>query len=180
MILHLSALKSSVDDEFRCQLAVIDLSEHKATKENLRIARDGLHYVANHDPLTRLPNRCGIKFQLQNALDSTGENKVAFLLLDLDHFKQVNDPLGHQTGDKLLKAVADRLQSAVKSDDVVGRLGGDEFAIIIRNITTVSEVSAIADKISSKLSLPYETVSNDVHLAASIGVGIYPDHTDNA
>jgi len=178
--LYLSSPGPSANNNFRCHLAVLDLSEHKAAEENLRIARDSLHHVVNHDPLTRLPNRCGIKFQLQNALESTGQKKVALLLLDLDRFRQVNDPLGHQIGDKLLKAVADRLQSVVKREDIVGRLGGDEFAIVIRNITTVSEVSAIADKISTKLALPYNSVSNDIHLAASIGVGIYPDHTDNA
>ena len=178
--LHFSSLEPSVDNDFRCHVAVLDLSEHKATENNLRIARDGLHHVANHDPLTRLPNRCGIKLQLQNALDSTGHKKVALLLLDLDHFKQVNDPLGHQAGDKLLKTVADRLQSTVKREDIVGRLGGDEFAIIVKNISSVSEVSAIAERISTQLALPYKSVATDIHLAASIGISISPDHTRNA
>ena len=178
--LHVSAVESSVDNDMHCHVAVVDLSEQKATQHNLRIARDGLHHVANHDPLTRLPNRCGIKLQLEDTLNSAGQKKVALLLLDLDHFKQVNDPLGHQTGDELLKAVAGRLQSTVKREDIVGRLGGDEFAIIVRNILTVSDVSEIAEKVSKQLALPYKSVSTDIHLAASIGVGIFPDHTDNA
>ena len=178
--LHLSSLAPLTGNKFVCHMTVIDLSEHKAAKENLRIARDGLHHVANHDPLTRLPNRCGIKFQLQNALDTAGTKKVALLLLGLDQFKQINDPLGHHTGDKLLKAVADRLQSIVKREDIVGRLGGDEFAVIIKNITEVEEVNSVAEKISAQLALPYQPVANDVHLGASIGISVSPDHTDNA
>jgi len=180
VILHLSALEPSIHSDFRCHLTILDLSEHKAAEENLRIARDGLHHVAHHDSLTRLPNRCGTKLQLQNALDVSGEKKVAFLLLDLDHFKQVNNPLGHNTGDKLLKAVADRLQSVVKGEDIVCRLGGDEFAIIIKNITDISDVSDIAEKISTQLALPYKSVSTDIHLAASIGISVSPDHSDNS
>lgn len=180
VILQLTALRPSVDKDFRCHLTILDLSEHKATEENLRVARDGLHYVAHHDPLTRLPNRCGIKLQLQAALDTIDKKKVALLLLDLDHFKQVNDPLGHQAGDELLKAVADRLVSTVKREDIVGRLGGDEFAIILKNITNVSDVSAMAENISTQLALPYESVSTDIHLAASIGICVAPDHSDNS
>lgn len=178
--LQLTASESPLDRTFICQVAMIDLSEQKAAKENLRIARDGLQHVANHDPLTRLPNRCGFKDQLQSALNNSGKKKVALLLLDLDHFKQVNDPLGHQTGDKLLREVADRLLSSVKKIDTVGRLGGDEFAIIMKDINEVSEVAAIAEKISDQLALPYKSVSQDIHLAASIGISVYPVHTDNA
>jgi len=178
--LQLTATESPLDQTLICQVAMIDLSEQKAAKENLRIARDGLQHVANHDPLTRLPNRCGFKEQLQSALNNSGHKKVALLLLDLDHFKQVNDPLGHQTGDKLLREVAGRLLSSVKKIDVVGRLGGDEFGIIIQDIDDVSEVATIADKISEHLALPYKSVPQDIHLAASIGVSVYPVHTENS
>lgn len=178
--LHLTALHAAIDEPHSYHVAMVDLTEHKATEQNLRIARDGLQHIAYHDPLTRLPNRSGFKNQLQKAINTSGNKKVALILLDLDNFKQVNDPLGHHAGDKLLREVAERLLSIVKNIDTVGRLGGDEFAIVLKDIDSVSQVSAIADKINNALAHRYTSVSQDIRLAASIGISVYPVHSDNA
>ncbi len=180
VMLHVTTVNPSNNKDYRFHVAMLDLSEHHATQNNLRIARDGLQHVANHDPLTRLPNRCGLIEQLQSAVTASPNEKVALLLLDLDQFKQVNDPLGHQIGDQLLREVASRLLSTVSEADTVGRLGGDEFAIILKGISGVAEVARIAEKVSKTLEKRYFSATYDVHLSASIGISVYPDHTDNS
>lgn len=165
---------------FHFYIAVVDLSEHQATRDNLRIARDGLHHIANHDPLTRLPNRWGFIDQLQLAINEATDDKVVLLLLDLDHFKQINDPLGHQVGDDLLREVAKRLLSSVSENDTVGRLGGDEFGIILRQVAEVSDVYCSLEKISHSLAEQYNSTPHDIRLSASIGISMAPTDTSNA
>lgn len=180
VMLHFTQVDSSGDKDYYCHVAISDLSEHRAIQNNLRIARDGLHHVAYHDPLTRLPNRCGLVEQLNLAISTGGDNKVALLLLDVDHFKQINGPLGHQIGDKLLCEIASRLLSTVRQADIVGRLGGDEFAIIVKDFSSLSEITVIADKIKSALAQQYVSAPYEIRLSASIGVSVFPDHTDSA
>ena len=139
VMLHISL--ASTSNKHRFHVAMVDHSEYQATRDNLRIARDGLQHIANHDPLTRLANRWGFIDQLQLAINESTNGDVALLLLDLDHFKQINDPLGHQVGDDLLREVAKRLSSSVSKADTVGRLGGDEFGIILSNIKQLSAVN---------------------------------------
>lgn len=180
VMLHLNTVPSSQDNDASLHVAVLDLSEHQETQNNLKIARDGLQHVANHDPLTRLPNRCGLLEQLQQAIETKSDSKTALLILDLDHFKQITDPLGHQIGDELLREVADRLQDTVSEVDTVSRLGGDEFAIILRNLSSAGDAITVADNITHVLAQRYLTGTHEIRLTGSMGICIFPDHTSNA
>ena len=178
VMLHISL--ASTSNKHRFHVAMVDHSEYQATRDNLRIARDGLQHIANHDPLTRLANRWGFIDQLQLAINESTNGDVALLLLDLDHFKQINDPLGHQVGDDLLREVAKRLSSSVSKADTVGRLGGDEFGIILSNIKQLSAVNKTIEKIRASLADQYESTPHDIRLSASIGVSLAPTDTNNA
>lgn len=178
--LHVSEVLSTENNKYQYHVALIDRSEHRTAEDNLRIARDGLYHVANHDPLTRLPNRSGINEKLESALKTAGDKEVALLLLDIDNFKNINNPLGHNVGDKLLRRIADRLLSSVRHIDTVGRLGGDQFAIVLTDFGDTSEVKLIAEKINSTLSAPFDLDTQDVTVEASIGISMYPVHGDNA
>ncbi|MGD0960757.1 MAG: EAL domain-containing protein [Methylomonas sp.] len=132
---------------------------------------------ANFDELTGLPNRhmlherlCGeIKKQRRNRL------KMAVIFLDLDHFKEVNDALGHFQGDALLLEASQRIASCVRESDTVARLGGDEFTVILANLNDTSHVQRVTEDILSKLSAPFQLENEMVYVSASIGVTIFPD-----
>jgi len=127
--------------------------------------------LAERDPLTGLFNRSGFE---QRALPDTSANEGvqhALLYIDLDHFKQVNDRLGHATGDRLLQMFAVRLREAVRSSDVVARLGGDEFVILLRG-ASLQAAEAVADKVLAAASTPFEIEGRDVLISASIGVAL--------
>ena len=165
-----------------CQITLVDLSEHKAAEDSLRIARNGLHHIASHDALTRLPNRVGFNDRLETTLIKAKNLKqqVAVMILDLDQFKRINEPLGHQTGDQLLKAVANRLKNCVPFGSDMGRLWGDEFAITVENINTHEEIACVAKEIQEQLAKPYFLGDHELITGASIGVGIYPEHASTA
>jgi len=140
-----------------------------------------LYHQAHFDPLTQLPNRQLFRERLQQELEQArGEGTCgALLYIDLDHFKRVNDSLGHEAGDKLLAVVAQRLQGCVKEDDTVARLGGDEFTVILRNVAEKNEVAAIAERIVDTMRHPMWLGGRDHHVHASIGVTLFPeDGTD--
>lgn len=138
-----------------------------------------LEHMALHDPLTGLPNRAMLGQKLAIALDEAIRNKhrLALLMLDLDHFKNVNDNFGHHYGDELLHAVAKRLKEQLRQTDVVCRLGGDEFTILMQNDPTTEDVSVLAGKIVHTLHQPF-LLSNDRHVSigTSIGISLFPDH----
>jgi diguanylate cyclase (GGDEF)-like protein len=140
-----------------------------------------LYHQAHFDPLTQLPNRQLFREQLQQELDQVGREgtRGALLYIDLDHFKRINDSMGHEAGDKLLAIVAHRLQGCVKEGDTVARLGGDEFTVIVRGTAEKSEVAAIADRIVEAMRQPMWLGGRDHHVQASIGVTLFPeDGTD--
>src|SRR5215469_1787198 len=142
-----------------------DISERKALEEQLR-------QLAFHDPLTMLANRNLFRDRVQHALTlaQRGQSAVAVMFLDLDNFKNINDSLGHDAGDGLLQAVAQRIVKTTRSSDTVARLGGDEFAVLLEGVTTTLEVQRVADALIDALSLPYTIDGIDVCVTASIGV----------
>ena len=142
-----------------------DISERKALEEQLR-------QLAFHDPLTLLANRNLFRDRVQHALTLAqfGQGSVAVMFLDLDNFKNINDSLGHDAGDCLLQAVAQRIVKTTRSSDTVARLGGDEFAVLLEGIATVSEVGRLADALIDTLDLPFTLEGMEVRVAASIGV----------
>jgi diguanylate cyclase (GGDEF)-like protein/PAS domain S-box-containing protein len=142
-----------------------DISERKALEEQLR-------QLAFHDPLTLLANRTLFKDRVQHALTLTqrGRRTVAVLFLDLDNFKTINDSLGHDAGDRLLQAVAQRIVKSTRSSDTVARLGGDEFAILLERVASSTEVEGVAASLIETLGQPFALNTVEVKVAASIGV----------
>ncbi len=138
-------------------------------------------HLAHHDALTGLPNRVRFREELDGALLRVrrGE-RIAVLCLDLDHFKAVNDTLGHPVGDGLLKAVADRIEQKVRETDIIARLGGDEFAIVQVGLQTPDEASALAQRIITALSSPYEVDGHQVVIGTSIGIALAPADSEDA
>ncbi|WP_201745164.1 diguanylate cyclase domain-containing protein, partial [Aidingimonas lacisalsi] len=137
-----------------------------------------LAYQAQHDALTELPNRILLSERLYQAigLAKRHQNQVALLYLDLDEFKSINDSLGHETGDFLLQSVAGRLSECVRETDTVCRQGGDEFVVLLSEMEKPQDAARVAEKILGTLAEPYQICHNELHITASIGVSVYPDH----
>jgi diguanylate cyclase (GGDEF)-like protein/PAS domain S-box-containing protein len=146
-----------------------DITSRKQVEERL-------NYLANHDPLTRLPNRTLFQERLSRALTRAHRNQsiVALLFIDLDHFKQVNDTLGHLAGDLLLQQVADRLSSCIRQGDTVARLAGDEFTVILEDIADPRDAAVVAHKILRALFDPFDLKGREAKISSSIGVALYP------
>ena len=146
-----------------------------------RKAEEKISHMARHDPLTDLPNRTLFHEQMERALRRTRrDGQIAVLCLDLDHFKDINDTLGHPTGDHLLKAVAERLGQAIRETDTLARLGGDEFAIVqVEANDQPAQSAALASRLVDVISAPYDINGHHVVIGTSIGVSIAPtDGTD--
>jgi diguanylate cyclase (GGDEF)-like protein len=142
----------------------------------------GEHEIASlHDPLTGLPNRSLLLIRLGQALQAAGEQRgeLALLMLDLDHFKEINDTLGHHVGDELLRMVGERLSSAVRPGDTVARLGGDEFAVVVRG-ADAHDGANVAQRLAATLSEAFALVAVSLNVEASVGVSLYPDHGGDA
>ncbi|HEY5800364.1 MAG TPA: EAL domain-containing protein [Burkholderiaceae bacterium] len=140
------------------------------------------HHLAHHDELTGLPNRSLLQKTLELAISksSTGSRRMALMFVDLDHFKIVNDTLGHHIGDLLLQVVAARLHHCLRQDDSVARLGGDEFVITLADLNHAQEAAAIADKVLASLQQPFSVDNHELHIGASIGIAMYPDDAADA
>jgi diguanylate cyclase (GGDEF)-like protein len=145
-----------------------------------RRAEERIAFMARHDALTRLPNRAMFRERIEQAIAQTDRDiPAAVMFLDLDHFKSVNDTLGHPVGDGLLCTVADRLGSCVRQVDTIARFGGDEFAVIQVGPERVEDVAVLAQRISDVLSAPYEVEGHRVIVSVSIGIALVPaDGTD--
>ncbi len=141
-------------------------------------ARDErLYRQAHFDPLTQLPNRALFRDRLAQELAAaaTGLTRGALMYVDLDHFKRVNDTLGHSAGDQLLSIVAHRLKACTKEGDTVARLGGDEFTVLLRNVGDAETARSIADRVIRSLALPANLGGRDYQMRASVGVTLFPD-----
>jgi diguanylate cyclase (GGDEF)-like protein len=136
-----------------------------------------LHRLAYYDQLTGLPNRAHFNKLLVERIDAAASAGAGFplLLLDLDHFKNVNDTLGHPVGDELLQMVAQRLQLCVEHGDFAARLGGDEFVVVGQNDRPWEETEALIEEIIASLSETYRLSAHDITTATSIGVALFPD-----
>jgi diguanylate cyclase (GGDEF)-like protein/PAS domain S-box-containing protein len=141
-----------------------------------------LYFLANHDQLTSLPNRNLFNEHLCVALTHAARQgeKLAALFIDLDRFKNVNDTLGHQTGDVLLQQVAQRFRECLRESDVVARLGGDEYTVMMRPVRDPQEVAVCAQKLIGALSAPFVVDGHELFATCSIGVSIFPDDARDA
>jgi diguanylate cyclase (GGDEF)-like protein/PAS domain S-box-containing protein len=152
-----------------------DVSQRKETEKQLE-------YRAHYDSLTGLPNRLLFRDRLVNALAHAKRNRVgvAVMYLDVDHFKLVNDGLGHSFGDMLLADVARRLHSALRASDTISRIGGDEFSVLLPEVTNTEAVAGVARKILDALDKPFRVEGHDLFVTASVGISCFPSDGDDA
>jgi diguanylate cyclase (GGDEF)-like protein/PAS domain S-box-containing protein len=156
------------------QFNLRDISERKQSEARIR-------YLALHDALTGLPNRTmffdRLSSELARARRSGGAS--ALLVIDLDHFKQVNDSLGHLVGDQLLEAVSDRLLQCLRDTDTAARVGGDEFVVALSDIGTRERAEEVAERVLAALAEPFELEGQRAHISASIGISLFPEDGDS-
>ncbi len=146
-----------------------DITQRKATEKQLE-------YQAYYDALTGLPNRLLFRDRVVNAIAQAKRHRrgIAVMYLDLDHFKLVNDGLGHSVGDGLLSEVAARLQGSIRASDTISRLGGDEFTILLNDTSSTDAVFAVARKVLQSLARPFHVSGHELFVTASIGISIFP------
>ena len=164
---------------------MIDISERKRNEEELRRSQERLReqmekveHQALHDDLTGLPNRTLFQDRAEQALfkaDRSGSG-FAVMIIDLDRFKEVNDTLGHHSGDLLLREVAERLRQALRTSDTVARLGGDEFGVIAAGLSDPTTARALADKLQDALARPIIVSGLAIDVEASVGIAMFPEH----
>jgi diguanylate cyclase (GGDEF)-like protein/PAS domain S-box-containing protein len=141
-----------------------------------------MSYLAQHDSLTNLPNRTVLNDRLAQAIALAHRHaqQLAVLFLDVDRFKQINDSLGHEIGDRLLRESAQRLHTCVRNTDTVSRHGGDEFVVLLSEVAHAADAAVCAEKLLLALSAPYYIDGRTLHLTASIGIAAYPDDGTDA
>lgn len=152
-----------------------DVSQRKETEKQLE-------YRAYYDSLTGLPNRLLFRDRLVHSLTQATRNRVgvAVMYLDVDHFKLVNDGLGHSFGDRLLADIARRLQGSLRSSDTISRIGGDEFSILLPEVMNTEAVAGVARKILDSLAMPFHVDGHDLFVTASIGISCFPGDGEDA
>ncbi len=146
-----------------------------------QMAEKQIKHLAYHDTLTGLPNRVLFHDRLQQGLSQARRENytMGVMFIDLDRFKIINDTLGHDVGDELLKAVAQRLKNSIRQGDTVVRLGGDEFTIILPVINKAEDAAVVAQKILTTLAEPFLLMQQELHITSSIGISLYPDDGDD-
>lgn len=146
-----------------------EIAERKLAEEHIR-------YLAHYDALTGLPNRVLLEDRLKQAIAHGHRNdtQVAALFIDLDYFKHINDSMGHRVGDRLLRAVAHRLQACLREGDSVARLGGDEFVLSLPLLADSNDAAAVAHKVLDALNQTFLIDEHELHISASIGISLYP------
>ncbi len=167
--LTITAVKNDRDLVTHYLAVFTDISKHKRAQETIR-------HMAYYDALTDLPNRALFRDELRNALVNAERQHtmLGVLFLDLDRVKVINDTLGHDMGDQLLRGVAERLKHGVRTGDVVARLGGDEFMLLLTNIHQKNEVLAITEKILASIRPPFHFDHHELFTTASIGISVFP------
>lgn len=168
--LSISAIADAKGEILNYVAIFSDISDVKAAKANIE-------FLINYDPLTALPNRRFFIDRLDQAIKTAIREKTKFAVLffDLDHFKDVNDSLGHGIGDQMLVEIAARLKDCLREVDNVSRLSGDEFAAVIINPDDIGNVIAVAKKIIEAIREPFKLNCHELHMTTSIGISMYPD-----
>ena len=141
-----------------------------------------MSYLAQHDFLTELPNRLLLNDRLTQAIAAAQRHRtsLAVLFLDVDHFKHINDSLGHGIGDQLLQSIAQRLVACVRNSDTVSRHGGDEFIVLLSEVTRAEDAASTTNKILAAVSRPHCIGDQDLNVTVSVGIGVYPDNGADA
>ncbi|HEX8755624.1 MAG TPA: EAL domain-containing protein [Steroidobacteraceae bacterium] len=157
-------------------LTTRDITMRRRMEAQLLEKQQHLDHLAHHDQLTGLPNRLFLAAHLPGAIEEAkrGGSMLAVLFLDLDRFKHINDSRGHETGDKLLKAVAQRIRATTRTDDIVVRMGGDEFIVVLKTVATAEQINETASRITDALAAPVLIDGRSLVTTASIGVSLFP------
>ena len=165
---ELEALRREAEQERRRTRQLLE--DHTALREDHAL----LSHLASHDPLTGLANRAFFRRRVEEALKLAGDHPVGLLFLDLDGFKKVNDTLGHDAGDDLLRQMGARLRAQLRREDLVARPGGDEFTVLLSSLGAPGDAYHVASKLLGAVSRPFTVLGQDVSVGASIGVAVAP------
>ena len=152
-----------------------DISEIKSSWSQLE-------YQAQHDPLTGLPNRLLLDASIEQSIKRARreDQMIAIIYLDIDHFKTINDSLGHRAGDRLLQQLANRLPELLREQDITARLGGDEFVILLEELDSMETILSVIEKIHSGLEQPWQIDDHHLSATASMGISIYPENGETS
>jgi diguanylate cyclase (GGDEF)-like protein/PAS domain S-box-containing protein len=166
-----------IDGRESISFVLRDVSARKKAERQLVHNQDRLSHLAHHDALTGLLNRLGLERRLPGLIQAAelGSWQVAFLYLDIDHFKKINDLRGHTVGDRLLQMAAERLRTCLSQDDLIVRMGGDEFVVVASQLRDAAGAATIATRIREKLAEPFEVDAQEFKVTSSVGVSVYPD-----
>jgi diguanylate cyclase (GGDEF)-like protein/PAS domain S-box-containing protein len=172
---HLSALR----DEVGRVISILSLAQDVSSRIQ---AEERLQYMATHDGLTGLPNSVLLNDRLDAALirAKRSHSRVGVMFLDLDHFKDVNDTLGHRVGDALLKELSRRIRAALRQTDVLARISGDEFVVVLEDLPDEGAPERVARKILDEVRRPFEVEGNEIHVSGSLGLALHPDDGTDA
>ena len=176
-LVELTVERESVFDGDRLRLASTMATEAGMMLENARLVEQ-LRHRAFHDPLTGLPNRALFRDRLAHALERSARDpdaRCAVLFLDLDDFKRVNDRLGHDRGDDVLRTIAERLGAGLRQGDTAARLGGDEFTVLLEDALDLDEVRATADRLALRLGRPIRDGDEEIVIGVSTGIALSPE-----
>ncbi len=149
---------------------IVDITARKKLEEEIT-------HLAHHDVLTGLPNRRLLRdfFRVELLKARREQTKLALLFMDLDRFKEINDTLGHEAGDEMLKAVAGRLKSCARESDIVARIGGDEFNILLSDVARPDDITGFAQKVIASMGEPFQIAGREIDITTSIGISMFPD-----
>jgi len=168
----------TMDQQDIVYVACRDISRRKEEEKTILEEKQRLHRLANNDALTGLPNRLFFNERLEQATSMAKRHKreLAILFIDLDRFKEINDSLGHVTGDKVLCEIATRIKSVVRKEDILARLGGDEFIILMENLFDKTDAAILAKKILDAVIEPIYIDEHILYVSGSIGISLYPEN----
>jgi len=165
---------SAMRDESGRALSILSLAQDVSSRIQ---AEERLQYMATHDGLTALPNKVLLNDRLEAALARAlrAKGRVGVMFLDLDHFKDVNDTLGHRVGDLLLKEVSRRIRGTLRQSDVLARISGDEFVVVLEDLPDEGAPEHVAHKILDEVRRPFQVEGHEIHVSGSLGLALYPE-----
>lgn len=177
-IRYLAISGQPVNDDFGVFVGFRGIGKDVTEK---RLSEERIHFLAHYDALTHLPNRALLSEHVRFAIDRARRTnqRLALLFIDLDRFKVINDSLGHDAGDQVLRVVAQRLSDSVRDCDMVSRLGGDEFVVLLEGIVDAGQASYTARRILDLINQPFRLVGDAYYVGASIGISLFPDDGDS-